>query len=144
MLDYYVSQVLLNGPEGELDAEGLTFESPLDMRYTKSSVCESLKLISRFYNVPFSAARCEWSTQGCGMSRTLTRAIGNKGDVNVLHPALTVTITAEYITDFSSVFFHVCHVSITQVNQFADTQHGHFPRRRTRTTVNRFSPRPVT
>ena len=46
MLDYYVSQVLLNGPEGELDAEGLTFESPLDMRYTKSSVCESLKLIS--------------------------------------------------------------------------------------------------
>ena len=87
MLNYYVSQVLLNGPEGELDAEGLTFESPLDMRYTNSSVCESLKLISRFYNVPFSAARCEWSTQGCGMSRTLTRAIGNKGDVNVLHPA---------------------------------------------------------
>ena len=53
MLDFYVSQVLLNGPEGELDAEGLTFESPLDMRYTKSSVCESLKLISRFYDVPF-------------------------------------------------------------------------------------------
>ena len=59
MLDFYVSQVLLNGPEGELDAEGLTFESPLDMRYTKSSVCEALKLISRFYNVPFSAARYE-------------------------------------------------------------------------------------
>jgi len=33
-----VGEVLLNGPEGELDAEGLTFESPLDMRYTKSSV----------------------------------------------------------------------------------------------------------
>ena len=48
MLDFYVSQVLLNGPEGELDAEGLTFESPLDMRYTKSSVCESLKLIQGF------------------------------------------------------------------------------------------------
>ena len=88
MLDHYASQVLLNGPEGELDAEGLTFESPLDMRYTKSSVCESFKLISGFYNVPsFCCQVQEWSTQECGMSRTLMRAIGNKGDVNVLHPA---------------------------------------------------------
>ena len=29
---------MLSGPGGELDAEGLVFESPLDMRYTHSSV----------------------------------------------------------------------------------------------------------
>jgi len=33
-----IGEVVLSGPEGELNAEGLTFESPLDMRYTTSSV----------------------------------------------------------------------------------------------------------
>jgi len=33
-----IGEVLLSGPEGELNAEGLTFESPLDMRYKQSSV----------------------------------------------------------------------------------------------------------
>jgi len=33
-----IGEVVLSGPGGELDAEGLVFESPLDMRYTHSSV----------------------------------------------------------------------------------------------------------
>ena len=44
--DNFDSQVVLSGPEGELDAEGLTFESPLDMRYTQSSVCEKTIICS--------------------------------------------------------------------------------------------------
>ena len=31
-------KLVLAGPEGELDAQGITFSSPLDMRYTSSSV----------------------------------------------------------------------------------------------------------
>ena len=39
------SQVALLGPEGEeLDAEGLSFQSPLDMRYTQSSVCLNVSI----------------------------------------------------------------------------------------------------
>jgi len=33
-----IGEVVLSGPQGELNAEGLVFESPLDMRYTHSSV----------------------------------------------------------------------------------------------------------
>ena len=106
--DHFDSQVVLSGPEGELNAEGLTFESPLDMRYTTSSVCNfsyfcllsflSFCLIfespldmrytqsSVYEKLSFALDRCGWSMQGCGTSKTLMRAIGTKNqDLSVHH-----------------------------------------------------------